>query len=43
MPAVQEEGLEAFTRYLRQIAAEHAQQGYRDLVEGGARLWSLGF
>ena len=33
---MQEEGLKVFTRYLRQLAAAHAQEGYTILVEGGA-------
>ena len=33
---LQEEGLQAFTQYLRKLTAQRAQDSYSSLVEGGA-------
>jgi len=32
---LQEEGLQAFTQYLRKLTAQRAQDSYTSLVEGG--------
>ncbi len=34
---LQEEGLQAFTQYLRKLTAQRAQDSYTSLVEGGPR------
>ena len=34
---LQEEGLQAFTQYLRKLTAQRAQDSYTSLAEGGAQ------